>query len=83
MKKVILTICLLVVLSMCGCVERTGNLPYMPNEVGVFPIFVPGVFLVVKNIDEVNAIMEAEKKADAEFAQKKNPVYFMDSGRVE
>jgi len=37
-----------------------------------------------KNLkNEVNAIMEAEKKADAKFAQQKNPVYFMDSGRVE
>jgi len=77
MKKVTLTICLMLVLLTSGCAGRSGNLPYLPNEVGAFPIFVPGIFLAVKNINEVNAIMEAEKKADAEFGQLKNPVYFM------
>lgn len=81
MKKVMCAICLLLVLLTNGCAGRTGNLPLLPNEIGVFPLWMPGICLVVKNINEVNAIMEAEKKADAEFAQMKNPVYFMDSWR--
>jgi len=83
MKKIVLIICLLLVLLVNGCAERVDNLPLLPNEIGVYPLLMPGICLTVKNINEVNAIMEAEKKADAKFAQQKNPVYFMDSGRVE
>jgi len=75
-KKMLLTICLLLML-LNGCADRVGNLPLLPNEIDVFPLWMPGICLAVKNINEVNAIMEAEKKADAEFGQLKNPVYFM------
>jgi len=90
MKKIILTICLLLVLLTSGCGRETAytfgkskgmshqqNFPFLPNEIGVFPICVPGLILVMKNINEVNVIMEAEKKADAEFGQIKNPVWFV------
>lgn len=74
-----LPICLIAISLIAGCVVgRTENLPFLPNEIGVYPLWMPGICLAVKNINEVNAIMEAEKKADAEFAQKKNTVYFME-----
>lgn len=93
MSKKELIICLLLALLVSGCGEGTTytrgisrgtthqqNFPFLPNEIGVFPIFVPGLILVMKSIDETNAIMEFERKADAEFAEMKNPVWFV---RVE
>lgn len=90
MKKIMCTL-LIVAILFCGCAEETAytlgkskgtlhqqNFPFLPNEIGMFPIFIPSIFLVMKNINEANAIMEFEKKADAEFAQMKNPVYFME-----
>jgi len=82
MRKVLLTICLVLALLVSGCVGLEGrsnreNLPFLPNEVGVLPVFIPSICLVVKNINEINTIMEAEKKADAEFGQLKNPIYFV------
>jgi len=42
-----------------------------------FPSLDARYLLSDKKINEVNAIMEAEKKADAEFGQLKNPVYYV------
>ena len=90
MKKVILIICLMLTLLVSGCGKEMSyvrgipkgtahqqNLPFLPNEVGILPLWMPGICLAIKNINEVNAIMEAEKKADAEFGQLKNPIYFI------
>jgi|GEM_PF-7092754 len=77
MKKVTCIICLLTLISSCGCAGRVENLPLLPNEVGMLPLVVPNIYLVMKNVNEVNAMMEAEDKAIAENAQKKNPIYFI------
>ena len=76
MKKVMLIICLLLMLF-SGCAERSGNLPLLPNEIGVFPFMVPGIYLVMKNVNEVNAMMRVERETLAEDMQRKNPVYFI------
>lgn len=76
MKKVTCTICLLLML-LSGCAERVGNLPLLPNEIGVFPLMTPGIYLVMKNVNEANAMMRVERETLAEDMQRKNPVYFI------
>lgn len=77
MKKIMCTICLMLALLVSGCAARTENLPYLPNEIGILPLMVPGIYLVVESVNEVNAMVDAEEKAIAENVQRKNPVYFM------
>jgi len=76
MKKIILTICLVLVLLTSGCTERAQQ--WQTSSTGGLTFLIPSICLIVKNIDETNAIMEAEKKADAEFGQLKNPVWFVE-----
>jgi len=55
MKKIMLIIFLLLVLLVNGCAERVDNLPLLPNEIGVYPLLMPGICLTVKNIDDCSA----------------------------
>ena len=90
MKKKVLIICLVLFLLTSGCGRETGyafgksmgmshrqSFPFLPNEIGVFPMLVPAIFGVMKNINELNAMIEFERKADAEFAEMKNPIWFV------
>ena len=79
MKKVTCTICLMLLLFISGC-HGTPQVIHSCHTHSLFRLsfMTPGLYLVEKNIKELNAMMEAEEKAIAENVQRKNPIYFME-----
>lgn len=75
MKKIMCTICLMLLLFISGC-HGTPQVIHSCHTHSLFtlPFMIPGLYLVEKNIEELNAMMEAEDKAIAGNVQRKNPV---------
>ena len=81
MKRVMSTICLIAILLIAGC--HGVSLLDSPNTQAPcsIPFMFPGWYLVGECIEDLDALMVAEWKADAEFENVKNPVYFMEENK--
>ena len=85
MKIMICAICLVSLVAGCS-VNCTVRDPvthqvvkrYVYFDIGPLPFLVPGIILIERNIKEVDAMVEAEKKAIVEDAQQKNPIYYVE-----